>query len=163
LASPGRAKSTLGRILLGLLPPTSGEVLYIGNPIRQLRGDEWKQFRREVQVVFQDTSTSLNPRKTIGVSLDVSVRAQVLKLLRDLQRDANLAELFITHDLGVVRAVASRVRVMYLRALVESGPVEALFTAPATRTPARCWPQRRCLIRRAATGTARSAARFRRR
>jgi len=197
----GSGKSTLGRMLLGLLPPTSGEVLYIGQPIQTLRGDDWKRYRREVQVVFQDTSTSLNPRKTVGASLevplrynlglrdpevrtrieallsqvgldpavfrdryphelsggqrqrvgvaravaskprfivadepvsalDVSVRAQVLKLLRDLQREAGLAELFITHDLGVVRAVASRVLVMYLGALVESGPVEALFKAP---------------------------------
>jgi oligopeptide/dipeptide ABC transporter ATP-binding protein len=152
-------------------------------------------------VVFQDTASSLNPRKTIGASLevplrynlrlggqearartealltqvgldpavflgryphelsggqrqrvgvaravasrprfivadepvsalDVSVRAQVLKLLRDLQQASGLAELFITHDLGVVRAVASRVLVMYLGALVESGPVDALFAAP---------------------------------
>jgi oligopeptide/dipeptide ABC transporter ATP-binding protein len=63
-------------------------------------------------------------------ALDVSVRAQVLKLLRDLQQTSHLAELFITHDLGVVRAVASRVLVMYLGSLVERGPVDALFAAP---------------------------------
>lgn len=197
----GSGKSTLGRMLLGLLPPTSGEILYDGRPLRDLTSEAWKRFRREVQVVFQDTASSLNPRKTIGGSLevplrynlgmrgpavrtrteallaqvgldptvfleryphelsggqrqrvgvaravasrprfivadepvsalDVSVRAQVLKLLRDLQQDTGLAELFITHDLGVVRAVASRVLVMYLGALVERGPVDQLFTAP---------------------------------
>ena len=76
-------------------------------------------------------------------ALDVSVRAQVLKLLRDLQRTSHLAELFITHDLGVVRAVASRVLVMYLGSLVERGPVEALFWRRVIRTRARCWPRRR--------------------
>jgi oligopeptide transport system ATP-binding protein len=197
----GSGKSTLGRMLLGLLPPTSGEILYAGQRIKDLGGDGWQRYRREVQVVFQNTPSSLNPRKTVGASLevplrynlrlhsreararaetlldqvglepaifldryphelsggqrqrvgiaravasrprfivadepvsalDVSVRAQVLKLLRDLQRDSGLAELFITHDLGVVRAVASRVLVMYLGALVESGPVEALFKGP---------------------------------
>lgn len=197
----GSGKSTLGRMLLGLLPPTTGEILYDGRPLGDLTGEAWKRFRREVQVVFQDTASSLNPRKTIGGSLevplrynlgmsgpdvrarteallaqvgldpavfleryphelsggqrqrvgvaravasrprfivadepvsalDVSVRAQVLKLLRDLQQGTGLAELFITHDLGVVRAVASRVLVMYLGALVESGPVDALFSAP---------------------------------
>jgi oligopeptide/dipeptide ABC transporter ATP-binding protein len=197
----GSGKSTLGRMLLGLLPPTAGAILYDGKPINALRGADWKRFRREVQVVFQDTATSLNPRKTIGASLevplrynlgldgreareragellsgvgldptiflgryphelsggqrqrvgvaraiasrprfvvadepvsalDVSVQAQVLKLLRDLQQSSNLAELFITHDLGVVRAVASQVLVMYLGSLVEHGPVAALFAAP---------------------------------
>ena len=63
-------------------------------------------------------------------ALDVSVRAQVLDLMRSLQRDADLAYLFITHDLGVVRAVATRVEVMYLGSIVERGPVDAIFRAP---------------------------------
>ena len=197
----GSGKTTLGRILLGLLPPTSGRVLYGGRPLEDLTAVGRRQYRREVQVVFQNTSSSLNPRKTIGASievplrhnlglegraageraarllervglepetflsryphelsggqrqrvgiaraiaseprfvvadepvsaLDVSIRAQILQLLRDLQRETGLAYLFITHDLGVVTAVASRVLVMYLGAVVERGPVDRLFRAP---------------------------------
>ncbi len=63
-------------------------------------------------------------------ALDVSVRAQILKLLQSIQEDTGLAYLFITHDLGVVRAIADRVLVMYLGVIVEAGPVEPLFRAP---------------------------------
>src|SRR5437763_4321766 len=70
----GSGKSTLGRMLLGLLPPTSGEILYDGHPLTSLTGEARKRFRREVQMVFQDTGASLNPRKTIGASLEVPLR-----------------------------------------------------------------------------------------
>jgi oligopeptide/dipeptide ABC transporter ATP-binding protein len=197
----GSGKSTLGRLLLGLTPPTSGAVHYQGVPLATLRGTARQNFRRDVQVVFQDSGAALNPRRTVGSSvelplryglklpaavarreasrlfervglepgiylsryphelsggqrqrvgiargiasrprfvvadepvaaLDVSVRAQVLRLLQTVQQETGIAYLFITHDLGVVRAVASRVLVMYLGAIVEAGPVEVLFRNP---------------------------------
>jgi oligopeptide/dipeptide ABC transporter ATP-binding protein len=198
----GSGKSTLGRLLLRLLPPSVGSIRYRGQDISSLHGDRWRAFRREVQVVFQDSGAAFNARRTIGASLevplrynlrlrgrqvrdraaalldrvgldpavyldryphelsggqrqrvgvaramaseprfvvadepvsalDVSVRAQVLRLMRDLQRESGeLAYLFITHDLGVVRAVADQVQVMYLGAIVERGPVAPLFRAP---------------------------------
>ncbi|MBX7212674.1 MAG: ABC transporter ATP-binding protein [Thermoflexales bacterium] len=197
----GSGKSTLGRMLLGLLPPSAGEVRYEGQPLRALRGADWRRYRADVQAVFQDTSASLNPRRVIAdavaaplrfnlglgeaaarqqagellqrvgldpavfarryphqlsggqrqrvglaralasrprlivadepvSALDVSVRAQALKLMIDLQAEMNLAMLFITHDLGVARWIARRVVVMYLGALVEEGPAARVFAAP---------------------------------
>src|SRR5688572_13763109 len=70
----GSGKSTLGRLLLGLLAPTAGEVRYAGRDVASLSGAAWRQFRREVQVIYQDTATSLNPRKTIGETLEVPLR-----------------------------------------------------------------------------------------
>ncbi len=204
----GSGKSTLGRILLGLLEPTSGRVLYRGSDLFRLGGDERRRHRREVQVVFQDTGAALNPRRTVGASvevplrynlglpasvargraaelleqvdlaaatfahrlphelsggqrqrvgiaramaseprlvvadepvsaLDVSVRAQVLRVLRELKESRGLSYLFITHDLGVVRAIADRVIVMYLGAVIEQGRAASLLARPAhpyTRT-----------------------------
>jgi ABC-type glutathione transport system ATPase component len=198
----GSGKTTLGRMLLGLLAPSGGSVSFRGQRLDSLRGDAWRKFRREVQVVFQDTGGSLNPRRSIGASiavplrwnlglgaaeaagraatlldqvglpaaqfaarlphalsggqrqrvgiaramasdpslviadepvsaLDVSVRAQVLRLMRDLQATRGLAYLFITHDLGVVRAVADRVVVMQRGRVVEQGTVEAVLDSPS--------------------------------
>jgi oligopeptide/dipeptide ABC transporter ATP-binding protein len=197
----GSGKSTLGRMLLGLEAPTEGEIRFRGEALQTLSGEGTKKFRRLVQVVFQDSGAALNPRRTIGQSvelplrhnlslppgeararadallervelaparfrdrlphelsggqrqrvgiaravacrpafvvadepvsaLDVSVRAQVLKLMRDLQAEYGLSYLFITHDLGVVRAIADRVAVMYRGAIVESGPAAPLLRAP---------------------------------
>ncbi len=197
----GSGKSTLGRMMLGLLAPTSGTVSFRGMPLTRLRGEMRREFRREIQVVFQDTGASLNPRKRIGDSvalplrwnvglgraealaraaalldqvglpaepfahrlphalsggqrqrvgiaralasnpslvvadepvsaLDVSVRAQVLRLMRQLQAERGLAYLFITHDLGVVRAIADRVVVMQAGRVVEQGPADAVLSAP---------------------------------
>lgn len=227
----GSGKSTLGRILLRLLVPSVGSIRYRGEDVAELRGERWRAFRRDVQVVFQDSGAAFNARKTIGASvgvplhhnlglrgravreraaellsrvgleptifldryphelsggqrqragvaraiaseprfvvadepvsaLDVSVRAQVLRLMRDLQRKSGeLAYLLITHDLGVVRAMADVVQVMYLGAIAERGPAAALFMAPghpytrallaATPVPD---PQRRSAAR-VATGT----------
>lgn len=198
----GSGKSTLGRLLVGLQAPSAGAVRYQGCNLRELNTASYAQFRRDVQVVFQDTGSSLNPRRTIestielplrhncrlrgrlarlrvkelldGVglaaasfahryphelsggqrqrvaiaravasnprfivadepvsALDVSVRAQILGLMNDLRRQAGLGYLFITHDLGIVRAVADRVLVMYLGRVVEEGPVDVVLTRPS--------------------------------
>ena len=198
----GSGKSTIGRLLLGLAPATAGQILYQGEALSDLKGEKWRKFRSEVQVVFQDSGTAFNPRRTIGASLevplhynqglksgparqtahellqrvgldpavyagryphelsggqrqrvglaraiasrprlvvadeavsalDVSIRAQILKLMLKLQQDEQMSYLFITHDLGVVRTVANRVLVMYLGSIMESGPVEEVFTRPA--------------------------------
>jgi ABC-type glutathione transport system ATPase component len=197
----GSGKTTLGRMLLGLTAPSEGTILYKGVDISMHSGDAARRFRREVQVVFQDTGGSLNPRRTIGQSvalpltyhrgldrraasaeidalldqvglpaahfrdrlphelsggqrqrvgiaralasnpalivadepvsaLDVSVRAQILRLMFDLQRERKLSYLFITHDLGVVRAMADRVMVMHRGRVVESGSADSVLDAP---------------------------------
>jgi len=197
----GSGKTTLGRMLLGLTVPSEGAILYKGRDIAAHAGEAARSFRREVQVVFQDTGGSLNPRRTVGQSvalpliynrgldgrsvaaevdalldqvglpaahfrhrlphelsggqrqrvgiaralasnpalivadepvsaLDVSVRAQILKLMFDLQKQKHLAYLFITHDLGVVRAMADRVMVMHQGRVVESGDADAVLNAP---------------------------------
>ncbi|MBL8336642.1 MAG: ABC transporter ATP-binding protein [Rhodoferax sp.] len=197
----GSGKTTLGRMLLGLTRPDSGAVLYQGQDIAALRGSARAAYRQAVQVVFQDSGGSLNPRHTVaenialplrynrglapdgaarevdtllelvqlgaahfrnrlphelsggqrqrvGIAralasrprvviadepvsaLDVSVRAQILRLMFDLQQTQGLAFLFITHDLGVVRAFAQRVAVMYQGQIVEQGTADAVLDAP---------------------------------
>ncbi len=199
----GSGKTTLGRMLLGLTRPSSGTILYRGADITErLPADTARAFRRDVQVVFQDSGGSLNPRHAIGRSvalpllynrgldaaaaarevdalldqvglppahfrhrlphelsggqrqrvgiaralasnpaviiadepvsaLDVSVRAQILRLMSDLRRDRQLAYLFITHDLGVVRALADQVIVMTGGQVVESGDADTVLERPA--------------------------------
>lgn len=197
----GSGKTTLGRMMLGLLSPCAGRILYKGQDITSLQGEAWRSFRRDVQVVFQDTGASLNPRHSIGHSvglplrhnlgmdaataskevdrlldqvglpavhfrdrlpnelsggqrqrvgiaralaskpalivadepvsaLDVSVRAQILRLMADLRERERLAYLFITHDLGVVRALADRVVVMLQGQVVETGTVDEVLLSP---------------------------------
>jgi ABC-type glutathione transport system ATPase component len=221
----GSGKSTLGRMMLGLLEPSEGSIHFRGQPVASLAGEAARAFRREVQVVFQDTGASLNPRHTIGQSvavplhynlglrgaeaarrvdvlldqvglsparfrdrlphelsggqrqrvgiaramasdpsviiadepvsaLDVSVRAQVLGLMDRLRRDRQLAYLFITHDLGVVRALADRVLVMQGGQLVEEGPVDTILSQP------RCAYTQRLLAATPVPDPARQAARL---
>ena len=197
----GSGKTTLGRMLLGLTEPSEGAIYYRGRALAEQPRGAGSAFRREVQVVFQDTGGSLNPRHTIAQSvalpltyhrgldgraaakevdalleqvglppahfrqrlphelsggqrqrvgiaralaaqpavivadepvsaLDVSIRAQILRLMADLQRERQLAYLLITHDLGVVRAVADRVMVMAAGKLVETGDADQVLEAP---------------------------------
>ena len=196
----GCGKSTTGRAILRLIEPTSGSVRYAGQDVLSLGAGDLRALRRQMQIVFQDPFSSLNPRMSIGAivregltihglaegaeadarvkqlleevglrpeyasryphefsggqrqrvgiaralsveprfivcdepvsALDVSVQAQVVNLLQDLQRDRGLAYLFIAHDLAVVRQIAQRAAVMYLGRIVEAGPTEALLAAP---------------------------------
>jgi peptide/nickel transport system ATP-binding protein/oligopeptide transport system ATP-binding protein len=197
----GCGKSTTARLIMRLLDCTSGEITFDGRDITRLTGAALKAMRREMQIIFQDPQSSLNPRKTIGSiigepfsihgqlrdrgerkrevqrlmetvglnpehynryphefsggqrqrigvaralalnpklliadepvsALDVSIQAQVLNLLRDLQRRFGLTVVFIAHDLSVVRHMCDRVAVMYLGKVVETGSNEALYAFP---------------------------------
>ena len=196
----GCGKSTVGRCLLRLYEPTSGEVLFEGRNILPLPGREMQALRREMQIIFQDPYASLNPRMSIfsivseplkihGVTnkseqkervadllrkvgldpaymkryphefsggqrqrigiaralalnpkliicdepvsaLDVSVQAQVVNLLQDLQSEFGLTYLFISHGLAVVEHISSRVAVMYLGKIVEIADSAELYRNP---------------------------------
>lgn len=197
----GSGKSTLGRLLLRLLPADGGEVLFQGRDLLKMRRRELKETRRQMQIIFQDPYGSLNPRmrvgeivseglvnfrvgtraerevrtaqllKTVGLSpesaalyphefsggqrqrigiaralalnpafilcdepvssLDVSIQAQILNLLADLQEEFSLAYLIIAHDLSVVEHISDRVAVMYRGRIVEEASNLALYREPA--------------------------------
>jgi oligopeptide/dipeptide ABC transporter ATP-binding protein len=197
----GCGKSTTARLMMRLLDATAGEVRFEGQDITHLKGARLKAIRRDMQMIFQDPYSSLNPRKTIGSiigqpfaihglqtgkgerkravqelmetvglnpehynryphefsggqrqrigvaralalkpklliadepvsALDVSIQAQVLNLLRDMQRQLGLTLVFIAHDLSVVRHMCDRVAVMYLGRVVEIGPGDAVYDFP---------------------------------
>ena len=196
----GCGKSTVGRSVMKLIDPTSGQVTWRGRRIDDLSRSSMRPFRREIQAVFQDPYSSLNPRmraadivseplrnferltvsegrkrvaalfdrvglrpdqmiryphefsggqrqrlgiaRALAVSpklimcdepvsaLDVSVQAQVINLLIDLQKEMNLSYLFVAHDLAVVRHISHRVAVMYLGRIVELADTDSLYETP---------------------------------
>jgi oligopeptide/dipeptide ABC transporter ATP-binding protein len=196
----GCGKTTLGRTIIHLQESTDGKIFYRDRDVTKLDKKGLKQIREEMQIVFQDPFSSLNPRMTVEESvmeplklskkyaknelqhvldnlleqvgiderlrasypheldggrrqrvviaralamnpsficcdepvsaLDVSIQAQVLNLLQDLQEQRNLTYLFITHDLSVVRHISDDICVMYLGQLVETSPSKKLFVKP---------------------------------
>lgn len=197
----GCGKSTTGRAILRLIEPTAGEVLFEGKDVRKMSRGELRHIRKDMQLIFQDPYSSLDPRKTvsqliqepiianklmkdkkaidarvaelmttvglatrlfnsypheldggrrqrIGIAralamepkfiicdepvsaLDVSIQAQILNLLKELQEQFNLSYIFITHDLSVVNHFSDDIAVMYLGKIVEKAPAEELFAHP---------------------------------
>jgi len=194
----GCGKSTLGRVILHLLDSTSGKILFEGKDITYLKGKELKTLRKDMQIIFQDPFSSINPRmpvskiisepmriyrtcsgrkecnarvtelmdvvgltkrvenaypheldggrrQRVGIAralalkpkfivcdepvsaLDVSIQAQILNLMQDLQSQMNLTYIFITHNLSVVKHISNDICVMYLGMVVEKSPSRELF------------------------------------
>ncbi len=197
----GCGKTTLGRLILALIKPTSGTVLFDGKDVFKLKGKELLEFRRRAQIVFQDPYSSLDPRmmvfdiiyepllvhkrhfhiedpeeyvvsllEKVGLkrehlyryphefsggqrqriaiaralalqpefivldeptsALDVSVQAQILNMLKDLQRSMGLTYLYISHDIATVKYMSDRIAVMYLGKIVELADSQELFEKP---------------------------------
>jgi oligopeptide/dipeptide ABC transporter ATP-binding protein len=196
----GCGKTTTGRLLTRLLEPTAGQIVFQDRDVTHLRAGRMRPLRRDIQMIFQDPYSSLNPRHTVGTivgapfrvqnvkpeqgvkravqevlelvglnpehynryphefsggqrqrigiartlalrpklivadepvsALDVSIQAQVINLLEDLQRDLDLTYVLIAHDLSVVRHVSDRVAVMYLGKIVELGGQEGVYERP---------------------------------
>lgn len=196
----GCGKSTLGRLLVHLHESTDGQIFFEGKDVTVLRHNALSKLRENVQMIFQDPFSSLNPRKTIeqiisepmlltrrydkkeletetarimelvgiekrirqsypheldggrrqrvGIgralalnpkfivcdepvsALDVSIQAQILNLLQDLQKQSGLTYMFVTHDLSVVKHISDNISVMYLGQLVETSPARQLFKNP---------------------------------
>ncbi len=192
----GCGKSTLARTIVGLEKPTSGDILFEGESITSYNAKQMHQLRRDIQMVFQDPFTSLNPRMKVGdiiaaplraynktnhlerrvkelmelvglnpddhynrlphefsggqrqrigiaraialepkliicdepvSALDVSVQAQVINLLEDLQKELNITYVFIAHDLSVIKHIADKVGVMYLGEMMEMSDSDSFY------------------------------------
>ena len=197
----GCGKSTLGRSILRLIEPTSGGVNFENTDLRKLNKRDMQNMRRDIQIIFQDPFSSLNPRLTIGDSLmeplqvhqlydnntkrkkrvlellekvnlppeyfnryphefsggqrqriviaralalkpkfiicdesvsalDVSVQAQVLNLIRELQQEFNLTYIFISHDLSVIKHISDRIMVMNKGEIIETGDPDEIYYHP---------------------------------
>jgi len=196
----GCGKTTTGRVVTRLYDPTSGTIMFEGNEIGQLNRKQMMPYRRQIQLIFQDPYSSLNPRHTVGTivgtpmqvhqtvpknkmltrvqelletvglnpehynrypsefsggqrqrigiaralalnpklivadepvsALDVSIQAQVVNLLQDLQKQFDIAFLFIAHDLAIVRHFCPRIAVMYLGKIVEVGDRDSIYLTP---------------------------------
>src|SRR5699024_4228563 len=131
----GCGKSTAGRTILGLYKETEGEVIFKGKNVHGKKSkNELKDLNQKMQMIFQDPYKSLNPEFIIAdepiSALDVSIQAQVVNLLQELQKEHNLTYLFIAHDLSMVRHISDRVGVMYLGNMVEISPSEDLYDNP---------------------------------
>jgi len=196
----GCGKSTVGRLLLRLIEPSAGSIMVDGADVSRMSKAEMRPYRRQMQIIFQDPFSSLNPRMSAGdivgeplmvhgisrgkeraervaalfervglrpaqmrnfphefsggqrqriciaralalgpkvivgdepvSALDVSIQAQVINLLMDLQRGSNLSYLFISHNLAVVEHISHRVAVMYLGRIVEVAEKKTIFTSP---------------------------------
>lgn len=196
----GCGKSTLGRAVLQLHEPTDGKIWFEGRDVTGAKGKEWKDLRDEMQLIFQDPMSSLDPRMavwdlieeplklqkvlnkvqraekvrqlmdTVGIAkriqysypheldggrrqrvgiaralaldpkfivcdepvsaLDVSIQAQIINLLMDLQKEKKITYMFITHDLSVVKYISNEIMVMYLGQVVEKAPSDELFAHP---------------------------------
>ena len=197
----GCGKSTLGRTVLGLLPATDGKIFFEGRDITNAKGRERRALQQDMQIIFQDPFSSLNPRynvfdlisnplrtfrlcnskkelesrvyelmDTVGLArryasafpheldggrrqrigiaralsvepkfivcdepvsaLDVSIQAQVLNLLQDLQAQRHISYIFVTHDMSVVKHISDDILVMYVGSMVEKSPAKKLFQMP---------------------------------
>jgi len=196
----GCGKTTVGRTLLRLIEPTEGSIVYCGQDLTMLGHAQLRSVRKQMQIIFQDPFSSLNPRMTAGAivaeglvvqgmgdrqtrarmvaetlekvglsascagryphefsggqrqrigiaralileprliicdepvsALDVSIQAQIINLLIEIQKSYGMSFLFIAHDLSVVKYISDRVAVMYLGKIVESAPSEALYAQP---------------------------------
>ena len=196
----GCGKSTTGRLITRLLEPTSGQIEFEGQDITHLSNNDLRPIRTQLQMIFQDPYSSLNPRHTVGTiigtpfeiskvtpeggvkkrvqelleivglnpehynryphefsggqrqrigiaralalrpkvivadepvsALDVSIQAQILMLLKSLQKEMGLSYLFISHDLRVVRHIADEILVMHQGKIVERGSIEKVYTKP---------------------------------
>ena len=116
----GCGKSTLGRTLIRMYEPTGGQIIFDGEDITKLEGAKLQPYHKRMQIIFQDPYSAL----------DVSIQAQVVNMLEDLQEELGLTYLFVAHDLSMVRHISTRIGVMYLGKIVEIAESDELYDRP---------------------------------